>query len=96
MFDLIIRGGEVVTPSDLEDVDKRRWDKFIVFLKIKGTHPTLAGQEVKVDLYHYTPPVEDWVLAMEKSAFPERAEEDEAGDEDGDGPLKQSEIETQV
>ncbi|MEZ6233942.1 MAG: hypothetical protein R3B68_07110 [Phycisphaerales bacterium] len=81
---LTVPGGHVVTPGDLEDVDKRRWDKFIVFLKIKQQHSGLGGQEVKVDLYHYGQAVEDWVLAMERTAFPDRAEEDEDEDAESD------------
>ncbi len=90
---LTVPGGQTLSPGDLEDVDKRKWDKFIVFLRVKSSHAGLGGQEVKVDLYHYTQPVEDWVLAMEKTAFPDRAKEDEeaegnddeAGDGDGSG-----------
>ena len=79
---LTIPGGHELTPEDLADVDKRKWDKFIVFLKVKDAHPKLAGQEVKVDLYHYTQPVEDWVMAMEATAFPDRAREEEDADAD--------------
>ncbi len=88
---LTIPGGQVVAPGDLEDVDKRRWDKFIVFLKIKDTHPALAGQEVKMDLYHYTQPVEDWVVAMEQTAFPERAEDE--GEPDSEDSAEASDAE---
>jgi hypothetical protein len=75
---LTLPGGQTLTPGDLADVDKRKWDKFIVFLKDK------SGVEHKVDLYHYTQPLEDWVLAMEKTAFPERAEEEAAEDEESE------------
>jgi len=57
-----------VTPDQLEEVDKRKWDKFIVFLKLKATHPTHGGQEIKVDTYQHAF-VEDWILAMEDEAF---------------------------
>lgn len=84
---LSLPGGHTITPADLQDIDKRKWDKFIVFLKIRDSHPTLAGQEAKIDLYHYTQPVEDWVLAMEQTAFPDRAEEDHTEDQaPGDAP----------
>jgi hypothetical protein len=75
---LTLPGGQTLTPGELADVDKRKWDKFIVFLKDK------AGAEHKVDLYHYTQPLEDWVLAMERTAFPERAEEEEEEADDRD------------
>ncbi len=66
--------GNTLTPADIEEFDKRKWDKFLIFLKIKPTHATLGGQELKLDLYHHTP-LEAWVLAMEKTAFPERAQD---------------------
>jgi hypothetical protein len=65
--------GNTLTPTDVEDFDKRKWDKFLVFVKVKPTHATLGGQELKLDLYRYTP-LEEWVLAMERTAFPDRAE----------------------
>jgi hypothetical protein len=71
---LTLPRGETLTPADLEEVDKRKWDKFLVFLKIKPGHPTLAGQELKLDLLRYKP-LEEWILEMERAAFPERATE---------------------
>jgi hypothetical protein len=71
---LTLPGGQTLTPADLDDVDKRKWDKYIVFLKVKPSHAGLGGREVRVDLYRYTP-LEEWVLEMERTAFPERAEE---------------------
>ncbi len=76
--------GASITPDDLEEVDKRKWDKFIVFLKIKGAHASLGGQEVSVDTYQHRF-VEDWILAMEAKAFPSQQETD---------PLNESEPET--
>ncbi len=62
-------GGASITPGDVELFDKRKWDKFLVFLKIKpGSHP-LAGREVRLDLLRHVP-LEDWILEMEKTAFP--------------------------
>jgi len=72
---LVLPGGAEVTPAHLADVDKRKWHKYLVFLKIKPDHPSLGGQEIKLDLYQHAE-LEDWVLAMEREAFPERAEED--------------------
>ena len=86
---LTVPGGHEVSPADLEDIDKRRWDKFIVFLKVKQGHKGLGGQEVKVDLFHYDQRLEDWVLAMERTAFPDRAKEDEE-DEASDATTDES------
>ena len=71
---LHLPGDRTLTPADIEEFDKRKWDKFLIFLKIKPTHPTLGGREIKLDLYRYTP-LEAWVLEMEKTAFPERAQD---------------------
>ncbi|MBL8760078.1 MAG: hypothetical protein JNL50_02130, partial [Phycisphaerae bacterium] len=40
-------GGATLTPADVEDFDKRRWDKFLIFLKIKPSHASLGGQELR-------------------------------------------------
>lgn len=72
---LTLPGGAKVTPEDLDEVDKRKWDKFIVFLKIKGAHPDLGGQEVSIDTYQHQR-VEDWILAMEARAFPAQEQDD--------------------
>lgn len=71
---LHLPGGGIITPADLEDVDKRRWDKFLVYLRLKPTHPTLGGREIKLDLYRYAP-LESWVLELERAAFPGREQE---------------------
>lgn len=65
---LTLPGGQTLTPDDLEEVDKRKWDKFIVFLKVKSSHPALGGQEVRCDTYQHDE-LEDWILAMERKAF---------------------------
>lgn len=61
--------GATLVPADIADFDKRKWDKFLIFLKIKPDHPQLGGRELKLDLLRYTP-LEDWVLQMERTAFP--------------------------
>ncbi|QYU67424.1 hypothetical protein J4558_21240 [Leptolyngbya sp. 15MV] len=71
---LTLPGGERLSPADLQDIDKRKWDKFLVFLLVKPGHASLGGREIKLDLYHHDP-LESWVLEMEKAAFPERAQE---------------------
>lgn len=58
---LTLPGGRAVTPADLVELDKRKWDKFIVTLRTK------AGDPVRLDLLRYTP-LEEWVLDMEKAA----------------------------
>lgn len=65
---LTLPNGSSITPSDLEEVDKRKWDKFIVFLKIKASHADLGNKEVAVDTYQHKF-VEDWILTMERDAF---------------------------
>jgi hypothetical protein len=67
---LTLPDGNTLAPSDIEEFDKRKWDKFLVFAKVKPSHATLGGREIKLDLYRYTP-LETWVLDMEKTAFPE-------------------------
>jgi hypothetical protein len=67
---LTLQGGKgSISPSDLADVDKRKWDKFYVFLQFKDNRP-----ELKLDLLRWEP-LEAWVLQMESAAFPERAAE---------------------
>lgn len=75
---LYLPGGHTLTPADVEDFDKRKWDKFLIFLKIRPDHPTLGGREIKLDLYRYAS-LESWVLEMERTAFPERGEEPPPG-----------------
>lgn len=80
---LTLPGGHKVGPSDLADIDKRKWDKLYVHLKINGSHPTLANKEIELDLKRYEP-VEDWVLQMEAVAFPDRVEKEKPAE--GDSP----------
>jgi hypothetical protein len=72
-----IPDGGSITPDDLEEVDKRKWDKFIVFLKIKDAHATLGGKEISVDTYQRIF-VEDWILAMEEKAFGSQEDSDDS------------------
>jgi len=73
---LTIPSGGSITCEDLEEVDKRKWDKFIVFLKIKASHETLGGQEIAVDTYQHNL-VEDWILAMEEKTFGSQEDDDD-------------------
>jgi len=70
---LTLPGGNSIVPEDIEDVDKRKWHKFFVAMKIKPSHPQLGGKTVEFDLLRFVP-LEDWVLEMERAAFPDRAE----------------------
>lgn len=65
---LILPGGARISPSDLSEVDKRKWDKFIVFLNIKPEVAKVGGQSVRVDTYRHDL-VEGWILEMEREAF---------------------------
>ncbi|GJQ29066.1 MAG: hypothetical protein HBSAPP03_09500 [Phycisphaerae bacterium] len=85
---LTLPGGASFTPADIEDVDKRKWHKFYVTVKIKPGHGTLGGKDVELDLLRYEP-VEEWVLAMERAAFPDRVEQpppEEPAPSPADGP----------
>jgi hypothetical protein len=66
-----------LVPADIDEFDKRKWDKYLVFLKIRPEHPTLGGREIKLDLYRYAR-LESWILAMEKTAFPQNVAESDA------------------
>lgn len=72
-----VPGGSSVVPADVELFDRRKWDKFLVFLKIKPEHPQLGGKEIKLDLYQYEP-LEAWYEQMHRSARPEDFVEDDA------------------
>lgn len=81
---LTLPDGVSIAPADLEDVDKRKWDKFIVFLKIKDHEHPLRGAEVRFDTYRHGH-IEDWILEMERTAFPDRAESAEPAGTHGAG-----------
>ena len=68
---LTLPGGAAITPDDVEEVDKRKWDKFLVFLKLKG-----AEGETRLDLYRYHP-LEAWVLELEALSPGYEAPDDE-------------------
>jgi hypothetical protein len=70
---LTLPGGATLVPADIEEFDKRKWHKFLVFLKIKPNHRSLGGKVLKLDLLRYSG-LEGWVLEMERAAFPENAE----------------------
>ncbi len=71
---LTLPNGATITPDDLEEVDKRKWDKFIVFLRIKPGVDKVGGKAIRIDTFRHDL-VEEWILEMEREAFP--SEEDE-------------------
>ncbi|MCC6322770.1 MAG: hypothetical protein IT438_15190 [Phycisphaerales bacterium] len=54
------------TPADIKEVDKRMWHKFYATVNLRD------GRSHRMDLLRYVP-LEEWVLAMEKTAFPDAA-----------------------
>lgn len=72
-------GGASIVPADVVEFDKRKWDKFLFFFKIRPDHPQLGGREIKLDLYQYTP-LEEWAVAMHRSARPEDYAEEQAAE----------------
>jgi hypothetical protein len=54
-------------PSDIEEFDRRRWEKLFITLKFKPGHPTLAGKSMEFDLLRYEP-LEAWILEQERAA----------------------------
>lgn len=67
---LTLSDGRRLTPDQLNEVDKRKWDKFYVTLRLKD------GSAVKLDLLRYIP-LEQWVLEMEQAAGLAEASESE-------------------
>jgi hypothetical protein len=77
---LTVPGGRTIAPTDIAEVDKRKWDKFFVTLRLNES--AQAPREHKFDLLRYTP-LEAWILEMEKHSpnyvppAPEEAEHEE-------------------
>ncbi len=68
---LTLPDGEKIGVDDVQDFDRRRWDKFLMYVQVKPGRTAHGGKELKLDLLRHTP-LEDWVVAMEKRAFPDR------------------------
>ncbi len=68
---LTLPDGGTLLPGDIAEFDKRQWSKFLVTLLVKPGHATHAGKSLVLDLYHHEP-LEEWVLEMERKAFPDR------------------------
>lgn len=65
---LTLPNGATISPTDLAEVDKRKWDKFIVFLKIRPGVDRVGDSNVRVDTFRHGK-VEEWILDMEREAF---------------------------
>lgn len=88
---LTLPGGATLRPEDIRSFDKRKWDRFLVFLGVRDGHPQVGGQELKLDLYRHKH-LEDWVKEQffisdpeeYRRAFPEEFETEaaDAGRED--------------
>lgn len=72
---LTLPDGRTITPDQISEVDKRKWDKFFVTLRLQD------GASVKLDLLRHTP-LEQWVLEMEKHTPGYEAEEAPAAAEE--------------
>ncbi len=70
--------GSTLAPSDIKEFDKRKWDKFLIYLHINPGHPKHGGKELLLDLYQHAP-LESWVLEMEKIAFPDQVPPEATG-----------------
>lgn len=72
---LRLPGGKTFVPADMADVDKRKWDKFLVFVTLNESHPDLGGSTIRFDTFRHAR-LEDWLLTMEATAFPDAADPD--------------------
>jgi len=87
---LTLPNGATITPDDLEEVDKRKWDKFIVFLRIKPGVDKVGGKAVRIDTFRHGL-VEDWILDMEREAFPSEEDETEQPSDEENAPTTEPE-----
>ncbi|MDX2116532.1 MAG: hypothetical protein SFZ24_13055 [Planctomycetota bacterium] len=69
---LFLPDGRSFVPADVEELDKRDWHKYFIYVK-------LAGQpgETKLDLLRYAP-LEEWILEIEKLTPNYKPEEESA------------------
>lgn len=81
---LTLPSGATITPADLAEVDKRKWDKFIVFLKIRPGVDKVGDTSVRVDTFRHGK-VEEWILEMEREAFGPQEGPSEGAPADGVG-----------
>ncbi len=64
--------GSTLSVGECEDFDRRKWDKFLMFVKVKPGHARHGGKELRFDLLRHVP-LEEWIVEMEYTAFPDRA-----------------------
>jgi hypothetical protein len=62
---LTLPTGATLTPADIIEFDKSKWEKFYITLRTREDHPTFKGNAIELDLYRHVP-LEDWVLEMEQ------------------------------
>lgn len=74
---LTLPDGSAFTPAEVREFDKRKWHKFFVTVVLND------GRNIKLDLLRHSP-LEEWILEMERIAFPESAPADK---EPTDGPV---------
>lgn len=98
---LTLPDGRTITPSDIVEVDKRKWDKFFVFLRLTDEKQKAGEEEIKLDLLRYVP-LEEWFLEMEKLTpgyeppEAEASEEEEAGSEEDEPAASGADEETKA
>lgn len=82
-MELTLPSGRTITPSQISEVDKRKWHKFFVTLRFKEGE----GEPVTLDLLRHKP-LEDWILEMEKQTDgyePPEHDDEEAPEREGSG-----------
>lgn len=67
---LTLPDGRTIAATDIDVFDKRKWHRFIVYLKLSDAHETLGSKEIRLDLLRYAH-LEDWVKQMFKAAHPD-------------------------
>jgi hypothetical protein len=65
---LAVPGGSFSASDLAERLDKRKWDKFIVFASVKDGHALAGGNPLRFDTYRHDK-LESWLLEMEEAAF---------------------------
>lgn len=80
---LYLPGGRELTPDQITEFDKRKWSKFFITLN------TSSGPSVTLDLLRYAP-LEEWVLAMERTRFPESVQADAPAEQSGEATPAES------
>jgi hypothetical protein len=83
-LELTLPSGRSFTPSQISEVDKRKWHKFFVTLRFKEG----AGAPVTLDLLRHKP-LEDWILEMEKQTDGYEAPAADDKDDDATAPERE-------